>query len=306
MQLLANANFDFLAKRKVALIVSASLILIGIGSLIIHGGPNYGIDFLGGTEFVVAFDNPVSIGDVRSAVTSAGYPNAEIKTFGSPNDILIRVQAQQQGGEITDSIKAQFTSTFAQNPYTEEKTDVVGPKIGSELRTSMILAIFVALLGILLYVSWRFEFVFAVGAIAALFHDVVITLGIFSVLQLEITLAIIAAFLTIVGYSLNDTIVIFDRIRENLKVLRREKYDKIINTSINQSLSRTVVTSMTTMIVVLILFFFGGAVIHNFAFALIVGVIVGTYSSIFIASPIVVEWEKRRELKKARPHARHA
>ena len=183
---------------------------------------------------------------------------------------------------------------------------MVGPKIGSELRTSMILAIFVALLGILLYISWRFEFVFAVGAIAALFHDVVITLGIFSVLQLEITLAIIAAFLTIVGYSLNDTIVIFDRIRENLKVLRREKYDKIINTSINQSLSRTVVTSMTTMIVVVILFVFGGEVIHNFAFALIVGVIVGTYSSIFIASPIVVEWEKRQELKKVRPHARRA
>ncbi|MFQ5771788.1 MAG: protein translocase subunit SecF, partial [bacterium] len=157
---------------------------------------------------------------------------------------------------------------------------------------------------ILLYISWRVEFIFAIGAIAALFHDVLITLGVFSVLRLEITLAIIAAFLTIVGYSLNDTIVVFDRIRENLKVLRRETYESIINTSINQSLSRTIITSLTTMIVVLILYVFGGEVIHNFAFALIVGVVVGTYSSVFIASPIVVEWEKRRELKKGRPFAR--
>jgi preprotein translocase SecF subunit len=175
----------------------------------------------------------------------------------------------------------------------------VGPKIGAELRKAALWAIIIALFFILLYISWRFEFIFAVGAIAALFHDVLITLGVFSVLRLEISLAIIAAFLTIVGYSLNDTIVVFDRIRENLKVLRRETYENIINTSINQSLSRTIVTSLTTLIVVSILYFFGGEVIHNFAFALIIGVLIGTYSSIFIASPILVEWEKRRELKKA-------
>ncbi|NIV93006.1 protein translocase subunit SecF [candidate division KSB1 bacterium] len=306
MQFLVNAKFDFLGKRKIALVVSAVIIVIGIGSLVVHRGPNYGIDFLGGTSIALKFEQNLSIAEIRKAVSEIGFDNAEIKGFGAENEILIRVQQQEAGTEITDAIKTKISEAFPNNPYIVEMVEKVGPKIGAELRTAAVWAILIALFFILLYISWRFEFIFAVGAIAALFHDVLITLGVFSVLQLEISLAIIAAFLTIVGYSLNDTIVVFDRIRENLKVLRREAYEKIINTSINQSLSRTVVTSLTTLIVVLILYVFGGEVIHNFAFALIVGVLVGTYSSVFIASPILVEWQKRNETKKGRPLAKRA
>lgn len=306
MQLLVNTNYDFIGKRKIAVSISALLILIGIVSLIIHKGPNYGIDFLGGTSIELEFEKPISVGDVRAAVNDAGYGNAEIKNFGASNEILIRVEEQEAGTEISDAIKAQISKAFPDNPYTVQMVEKVGPKIGAELRDAAVLAILIALFFILLYISWRFEFIFAVGAIIALFHDVLITLGVFSLLRMEITLAIIAAFLTIVGYSLNDTIVVFDRIRENLKVMRREPYEKIINTSINQSLSRTIMTSVTTLLVVAILYVFGGEVIHSFAFALLVGVIVGTYSSIFIASPILVEWEKKQQLKKAKPIAKHA
>ncbi len=304
MQFLLNTKINFIGQRKTALIFSVALILIGLGSLAIQQGPNLGIDFLGGTAIALKFEKDVSIAEVRSAISSAGFDNAEIKSFGSENEILIRVEEQESGTKITDAIKTDMTNAFPDNPYIVDMVEKVGPKIGSELRSATIWAVLIALLCLLIYISWRFEFVFAIGAIAALFHDVLITLGVFSVLRLEITLAIIAAFLTIVGYSLNDTIVVFDRIRENLKVMRRDTYETIVNTSINQSLSRTIVTSLTTLVVVLILYLFGGAVIRNFAFAIIVGVIIGTYSSIFIASPIVVEWEKRRELKKGRPLAK--
>lgn len=306
MQFLINTKIDFIGKRKLALFFSGALILIGIASLIIHGGPNYGIDFLGGTSIELEFEKPISVGEVRDAVSRVGYGTAEIKQFGAANEILIRVEQQEVGTEISDAIKAELTKSLPDNPYTVQLVEKVGPKIGAELRSAAVWAILIALFFILLYISWRFEFIFAVGAIVALFHDVLITLGVFSVLRLEVTLAIIAAFLTIVGYSLNDTIVVFDRIRENLKILRRENYDDIINTSINQTLSRTLLTSCTTLIVVIILYLFGGEVINDFAFALIVGIGIGTYSSIFIASPIVVEWEKRRELKKGRPVPKRA
>ncbi|MCH6559167.1 protein translocase subunit SecF [candidate division KSB1 bacterium] len=301
MQFLVNSNFNFIGKRKIARIFSIALILIGVGSLIIQGGPKLGIDFTGGTSLRLQFERGVSIGEVRSAIASLGIGNAEIKNFGNSADILIRVQEQETSGAgITDAIKAELSKVFPDNPYVERSKDSVGPKIGAELRTKTITSILIALVGMLIYITWRFEFKFAVGAIVALFHDVIITLGVFSILQLEITLPIIAAFLTIVGYSLNDTIVVFDRIRENLKVLRRDTYETIVNTSVNQSLTRTIITSLTTLIVVLILYFFGGSVIHNFAFALIIGVIIGTYSSIFVASPIVIDWELRSQEKKSR------
>ena len=301
MQFLVNSNFNFIGKRKIARIFSIALILIGVGSLIIQGGPKLGIDFTGGTSLRLQFEKGVSIGEVRSAIASLGIGNAEIKNFGDSADILIRVQEQETSGAgITDAIKAELSKVFPDNPYVERSKDSVGPKIGAELRTKTITSILIALVGMLIYITWRFEFKFAVGAIVALFHDVIITLGVFSILQLEISLPIIAAFLTIVGYSLNDTIVIFDRIRENLKVLRRETYESIVNTSLNQSLTRTIITSLTTLIVVLILYFFGGSVIHNFAFALIIGVIIGTYSSIFVASPIVIDWELRSQEKKSK------
>lgn len=301
MQFLVNSNFNFIGNRKKARIFSITLILIGLGSLIIQGGPKLGIDFTGGTSLGLQFEKGVLIGDIRSAIAGLGIGNAEIKNFGNSTDILIRVQEQETSGAgITDAIKAELSKVFPDNPFVERSKDSVGPKIGAELRRATVTSILLALVGMLIYITWRFEFKFAVAAIVALFHDVIITLGVFSILQLEITLPIIAAFLTIVGYSLNDTIVVFDRIRENLKVLRRDSYETIVNTSVNQSLTRTIVTSLTTLIVIVILYFFGGSVIHDFSFALIIGVLIGTYSSIFVASPIVVEWELKNQEKKSR------
>ncbi|MCH7680463.1 protein translocase subunit SecF [candidate division KSB1 bacterium] len=301
MQFLVNSNFNFIGNRKKARIFSITLILIGLGSLIIQGGPKLGIDFTGGTSLGLQFEKGVLIGDIRSAIAGLGIGNAEIKNFGNSTDILIRVQEQETSGAgITDAIKAELSKVFPDNPFVERSKDSVGPKIGAELRKATVTSILLALMGMLIYITWRFEFKFAVAAIVALFHDVIITLGVFSILQLEITLPIIAAFLTIVGYSLNDTIVVFDRIRENLKVLRRDSYETIVNTSVNQSLTRTIVTSLTTLIVIVILYFFGGSVIHDFSFALIIGVLIGTYSSIFVASPIVVDWELKNQEKKSR------
>jgi preprotein translocase subunit SecF len=305
MQIFTNTNFDFLGKSKPAILHSVVLILIGIGSLIIHKGPSYGIDFLGGTSIALKFEKNISIGEVRSALSKVGLGEAEIKSFGAANEILIRVQEREPGTEIAQVIQTEVSKAFPDNPYAVLTVEKVGPKIGAELRTAAIWAIFISLALILIYISWRFDLKFAVGAIVALFHDVLIPLGVFSLLRLDISLAIIAAFLTIVGFSLNDTIVIFDRVRENLKIFRKETYPNIINISLNQTLSRTILTSGTVFIVVVVLYFFGGEVIHDFAFAMIVGVISGTYSTVFIASPIVVEWERRSELKRNRALARH-
>jgi len=261
-----------------------------------------GIDFTGGTSLQLRFENEVDIGQIRNILSDIGFGGAEIKEFGVDNEILIRIQQQSQNEDVSENVINELSDKLPGNKLEIRMNEAVGPRIGNELRRATIWAILAALILILIYISWRFEFKFAVGAVAALFHDVLITLGVFSVLGLELSLAVIAAFLTIIGYSLNDTIVVFDRIRENLKVLRREDYINIFNTSINQTLSRTILTSMTTFVVVLILFFFGGEVIHNFSFALVVGVIVGTYSSMFIASPVVVEWYLKKEKEKKVRH----
>ena len=228
--------------------------------------------------------------------------NSEIKEFGSVNDILIRVEEEAEGTAIADAIKTRLKSDFAGNIQDEtewlRRQEAVGPKIGEELKTNAVYAILVAMILIIIYVWWRFRQIeFGIAAVIALFHDVMITLGIFSVLNWEISLAIVAALLTIVGYSLNDTIVVYDRIREDIKLYRRDTFSSVINRAINECLNRTVLTSGTTMLVVLSLIFLGGEVIRDFAFALLIGVIVGTYSSAFVASPIVVEWHNRREAK---------
>ena len=297
MELFAEANYSILSKRKIAAIISGILLLIGLFSLIFHKGLRLGIDFQGGTLVQMQFDENVQITDIRSALENVGMGSAEIQQFGAENEVLIRVlrTSEQQGTEASEQIQSALSTNLPNNPFEVRRLEQVGPEIGSELRGQAVLAILSALLGIVIYISIRFEFKFAIASIVALIHDVLITLGVFSLLDLEITLAIIAAFLTIVGYSLNDTIVVFDRVRENLKSLRRETYEHIVNLSINQSLSRTVVTSVTTFLVVSILFLFGGEVIKNFAFALVIGVIIGTYSSIFVASPVIVEWEARTE-----------
>jgi preprotein translocase SecF subunit len=379
MQFFGETHIHFAGFRYKAFILSAAVIVAGLVSLAIRGGPDLSIDFEGGTLVQVRFDEPVPIGDLRETVKDAGY-DGEIQEFGARNEYLITIKKISEEGlasevlldalngaypkagwavvsstELEPDISAGFEGgnlvivsadsippvemlkrevksrgvgiveltrdsekTVAFNlPYlgieakavgkiTNElktrfpdraieirRTESVGPKIGEELKNRTWAAIVISLFGILVYISWRFEFKFAIGAIIALIHDVLITVGIFSLLDKEISLVIVAALLTIVGYSLNDTIVVFDRIRENFGLRRRESYENMIDISINESLSRTIITSLTTLIVVLFLFFYGGEVIHDFAFALLVGIIVGTYSSIFVASPVLIEWNNR-------------
>ena len=291
-----------MGNTKVAVFVSAVLILAGIGSMITKGGPKLSIDFKGGTLVAVNYTEAMDINVVRSSLSSVvidgqsfDFSQAEIKHFGDESNIAVRLPSMENEPE---NFSRNFVNKMAEafpESVPENRTEFilsmekVGPKIGAELSGDAVMAIFSALALILLYISVRFEWKYAVGAIAALTHDVLFTLGIFSILDYEVSLAVIAAFLTIVGYSLNDTIVIFDRVRENIKTMKKVTLDEIINKSINQSLSRTIITSLTTFFVVLVLFLAGGEVIHTFAFAMIVGVLVGTYSSIFIASPIVAK-----------------
>mgnify|MGYP003733595171 FL=1 len=291
-----------MGNTKVAVFVSAVLILAGIGSMITKGGPKLSIDFKGGTLVAVNYIEAMDINVVRSSLSSVvidgqsfDFSQAEIKHFGDESNVAVRLPSMENEPEkFSRNFVNKMADAFPES-VPENRTEFilsiekVGPKIGAELSGDAVMAIFSALALILLYISVRFEWKYAVGAIAALTHDVLVTLGIFSLLDYEVSLAVIAAFLTIVGYSLNDTIVIFDRVRENIKTMKKITLDEIINKSINQSLSRTFVTSLTTFFVVLVLFLAGGEVIHTFAFAMIVGVLVGTYSSIFIASPIVAK-----------------
>jgi len=300
MQLLKNLHLNIIGQRKFAYLFSGVLILIGFVSIFFHKGIKYGIDFTGGTSLQIKFEKQMDAGVLRNSLSDIGFGNAEIKRIGLPseNEFIIRVEQMEEGADASLLMEQELTKDFPDNKYDIRAVTEIGPKIGSELRRAAIFAVLFSLFGILIYISWRFEFKYAVGAVIALFHDVLITLGIFSLLDYEISLAVVAAFLTIVGYSLNDTIVVFDRIRENLKILRRETFENLINVSINQTLSRTIITSFTTLLVVFILFIMGGEVIHNFAFALIIGVLIGTYSSIYVASPVIIEWHNRAEIKK--------
>ena len=302
MRIIKDTNINFMGNTKVAVFVSAVLILAGIGSMITKGGPKLSIDFKGGTLVAVNYTEAMDINVVRSSLSSVvidgqsfDFSQAEIKHFGDESNIAVRLPSMENEPEkFSRNFVNKMAEAFPES-VPENRTEFilsmekVGPKIGAELSGDAVMAIFSALALILLYISVRFEWKYAVGAIAALTHDVLVTLGIFSILNYEVSLAVIAAFLTIVGYSLNDTIVIFDRVRENIKTMKKVTLDEIINKSINQSLSRTIITSLTTFFVVLVLFLAGGEVIHTFAFAMIVGVLVGTYSSIFIASPIVAK-----------------
>ena len=279
--------------RRFGFVISGSFILAGIISLLLQGGPLLSIDFTGGTLAQIRFEEAPDITKVRSALEVLDVGIGEVQTFGTPNEILIRLQLSQNAENLTSELKAALQAQFPDQSIDFRRVETVGPKIGSELKGKAIFAVFTAIIGILIYISIRFELKFAIGAIAALIHDVLITLGIFSILNYEISLAIIAAFLTIVGYSLNDTIVVFDRVRENMKLLKNIDQETIFNKSINESLSRTIITSLTTFAVVFILYISGGEVIRYFAFAMIVGVIVGTYSSIYVASPVVFLWQQR-------------
>lgn len=301
MQLIKpDVNFDFVGKRKLALIVSIALILIGLASLVIKGGPDYGIDFAGGTLVQVKFTQPTDAAAIKKAMTGLDVGNPVVQRFGdNQNEFLIRVEqtsSELQGLSI--DIQNTLEKTYSKGNVEIRRVEMVGPQVGKDLRVKGLKAIFYAMIGLLVYISWRFEFRFAVGAIVALVHDVMITLGAFSVFGKEIDLPIIAAFLAIIGYSLNDTIIVYDRIRENLGKHNKESFPYIVNRSINETLSRTLLTSGTTLLVVLALFILGGGVIHNFAFAMLVGVVVGTYSSIFVASPILIFWQQKKAASK--------
>lgn len=381
MQLFGKTNIDFQGKRHLAMTISGIVILISLVSLILHGGPNYSIDFTGGLSMTVRITEPqgkppATEDVVRGALFSVNLGDSEVKMSRSPEgeDLLIRVKEEGRFRPPEAAIRLQLEKVLAErwhlvldenlsqdklpdfrgishiaieanttpdtlmlilnnaevdNPrYIQHKTindepvwilmgegrdvaslvrkalvlefsdykidfrsiDRVGPRIGAELRMQALLAIFAALGLIVIYLWWRFELLFGVAAVIALFHDVMITLGLFSLLNIEISITIIGAFLTLVGYSLNDTIVVFDRIRENIRRYKDASFSDVVNRSINDTLSRTIITGLTTLFVLLVLFFNGGEVLHNFALALVAGIIIGTYSSIYIASPILIEW----------------
>ena len=305
MRIVKDTHIDFMSRTFIAACISALLIIVGAVSLITNGGPKLSIDFKGGTLVAVNYTEAVDINKIRSSMANVSiegqkfdFSKEEIKHFGDETNVVIRIASMDdEPPRFANRVAESLAGVYPELVPTEQSEfilsiDKVGPKVGAELSSDAILAILYALGFILIYISIRFELKYAVGAIAALTHDVLITLGVFSVLGYEISLAVIAAFLTIVGYSLNDTIVIFDRVRENVKSLKGASIESVINQSINDSLSRTIITSLTTFLVVLILFLVGGEVIHTFSFAMIVGVIIGTYSSIFVASPVVIKMDK--------------
>ena len=296
MQLFKNeTHFDFMGKIKPAMVFSSLLILVGLISIVISGGLKYGIDFAGGTLVQLQFKNPPDIEVIRDRLKTIGLGDSTIQEFGSKKDILIRVEKSEEKLEAVGAmVRRSLSGKFNIEEISLERVEMVGPKVGRDLREKALLSILYAIIGIVIYISWRFEFQYAIAAIIALIHDVLVTMGAFSIFDKEFTLVIVAAFLTIIGYSLNDTIVVFDRIRENLRRKVKVSTIDIINASINQTLSRTLLTSGTTLLVVVALFFFGGEIIHDFCFALLVGIFIGTYSSIFIASVFLVYWDSRR------------
>ena len=336
-----DINIDFVGKRKIAFSVSLAMILISIASLLIHGGPKYGIDFAGGTLVQVKFSEPVSLKNVKSGLAAIDLGKSSVQGFGehSEHEYLIRTdRSVMTSGGFSQTVQQALESSTGKG-VTVRRVEMVGPQVGKDLREKALFAMFYSLLFIAIYISGRFELKwllsgliagvlmgavyflsilnvsvpyliaaallvslalfwflglkYAMGAIVALIHDVTITVGIFSIFNKDFTLPIIAALLTIIGYSLNDTIIVFDRIRENLRKYHKNPLEIIINRSVNETLSRTILTSGTTLVVVVALFVLGGGIIHDFAFALLVGIIVGTYSSIYVASPILLAWKVR-------------
>ncbi|HMQ99525.1 MAG TPA: protein translocase subunit SecF [Ignavibacteria bacterium] len=305
MQFFHNLQIDFLGARKKFYVVSAVMIIAGL-TLFFTKGITLGIDFAGGTEMLVRFQNDVRIDDVRSAMDKGGLVGAEIKTMGSEKDILIRTAEPGEGTSISDKIKESLTQNVSGNSYEVLRIDKVGPKIGKELRISAIYATIFSLIAILIYLAFRFEFVYALGAVLGLFHDVLITLGMIAIfhtffpgLNLELNSGMVAAFLTLIGFSVNDTVIVFDRIRENIKLYKSEDIFTVMNRSINTTLSRTVITSGTVFLTVFILLLFGGEVNRTFAFTFTIGVLTGTYSSIYVASAFVVDIKKRQKKNKS-------
>jgi preprotein translocase subunit SecF len=289
-----DTRIDFIGKRYYALVISTIVILISFGSIFLHGGLKYGVDFAGGILLQIKFSKAVDISEVRNAMDTIGSKEAMVQAFGGENEYLIRVEKASGDLEaLSKKIQVSLQEQFKGKPLEIRRVEVVGPKVGKDLKEKALLAVGLSFLAILIYVAWRFKQVsYGLGGIVALFHDVIVTYGAISIAGIEYSLNVLAVILTIIGFSINDTIVIFDRVREDVKKFRKEDIETIFNTAINETLGRTILTSGTVMMVVLILFFFGGPVIHDFAFALIVGLITGTYSTVYIASPVVLFWEQ--------------
>ena len=279
-----TTNINFMSRRNIALIFSAVLLIASITSLFTRG-LNFGLDFTGGTLIEVGFQTAPNTTEVRDNLAAAGFDSI-VQTFGSATDIVVRIPPtgiEESSAELSTRVLAAL-SQGVEGEIDMRRVEFVGPQVGDELKEQGVLAVIYAMVGVFLYVMFRFQWRFSVGAVAALFHDVVITMGVISIVQIEFDLTVVAAILAVVGYSLNDTIVLFDRIRENFPRYRKRQPIEVVNTSINEVLARTIMTSTTTLLVLLALFFFGGEIIHGFAFTLITGVIIGTYSSIYVAS----------------------
>jgi preprotein translocase subunit SecF len=304
-----NSNFDFVNKNRIAVIVSLVVILAGILSLTLKGGPRYGVDFSGGTLIQVRFSTPIQPSHIKDALAALELGSVTVQQFGDgANEFLIRAQKTDEKKMTQFSQKVEKTLKTASGDEHLEilRSEMVGPQVGKDLRVKGSLSLVYAMIGTLIYVTWRFEYRFGIASIVALVHDVLVTLGLLSIFGKEIDLTTIAALLTIIGYSLNDTIIIFDRIRENIGRHANETFPATVNRSINETLSRTILTSGTTLLVVLALFVFGGGVIHDFAFALLVGITAGTYSSVFIAGALILFWEKHRPAMQRIPVVRAA
>ncbi|MDP1667071.1 MAG: protein translocase subunit SecF [Methylobacter sp.] len=285
---MSKTNINFMGNRNIALIFSAVLSLISIGSLAVRG-LHMGIDFTGGTLIEVGYQQAADLTVLRNTLDSSGFADATVQNFGTTKDVLIRLKPHEDVSNVDLSAKVlEAINKTTKEPASIRRVEFVGPQVGDDLAEDGFLALLYSTIGILIYVAWRFEWKFAVGSIIATFHDVIVTLGLFSMLGLEFDLTVLAAILALIGYSLNDTIVVYDRIRENFRALRNKSTEEIMNISVNVTLSRTIMTSLTVFLVLVSLFFLGGEVIHNFSIALLFGVVFGTYSSIFIASPMAL------------------
>jgi len=294
MRLFQRAHFDFLDSRRRAYVISGFALLLGLGSIALHGGVRLGVDFTGGTLVQFEFDQPTTVADVRAALAGASFGESQIQEFGSTSEFLVRIAEFEEGGgdAVENQVGEALTSAYGDG-WRIARKEALSPRVGSELARGALIAIMISFGLTLVYLAFRFEWRFGIAAVIATIHDILITFGFISLMNIEITLTTVAAILTIVGYSLNDTIVIFDRIRENIRKFRKDAYVDLLNRSINETLPRTVLTSGTTVATLFALFLLGGEVIRPFALVLILKVMIGTYSSIFVASPALLEIENR-------------
>jgi len=293
MSLFPETKIDFIGKRKICYVISAVVIIAGLAIFISRGDRNYGVDFSGGTLQQLVFERPVKVDNIRSALKDIGLGNASLQQYGNPKEIIIRTQE-----DVTSKTSALFRDKFRDNPFQVLKVETVGPAVGKNLRFSAALSLILGLLGILIYVMFRFNLKYGIAGVVALLHDVLVAVGALALMHRQFDLTIVAALLTIAGYSINDTIVIFDRIRENLRLVKKGSFEEIVNLSVNQTLGRTILTTGVTMLVVVALLLFGGEVLNNFAFCLFVGFISGVYSTVYIASPLIISWHKKRVTKR--------